>query len=112
MILQDAVLGRSRGDQFSETNYRGYRRGVEKVASGSEMRSPSGLFHVLGNVAEWTESIYVASVGTSVPQPSWRVVKGGAWQNSREFDLTCYVSSLVEDRLNVTGFRCAKSVTP
>jgi len=88
-----------------------YVASVEPVEAPGRGRGPFGLAHALGNVAEWTETVYVRVMETGpVPDTDVRVFKGGAWFLPRtHWELSQYVGEYTEVRvINSIGFRCAK----
>jgi serine/threonine protein kinase/formylglycine-generating enzyme required for sulfatase activity len=57
-----------------------YLSHVAPVRSHPEACTPEGVFHLFGNVAEWTESAMCDVDGKGlVPRPSDRIFYGGAW---------------------------------
>ncbi|MGE3172175.1 MAG: bifunctional serine/threonine-protein kinase/formylglycine-generating enzyme family protein [Planctomycetota bacterium] len=86
------------------------------VTSAADAATASGIFHLLGNVAEWTESLAPElHEGRFHPQYHRHIVIGDAWSAAnwpgRPGDLTT-ISTLGPEisyaRPNV-GFRCARS---
>ncbi|MCK6445244.1 MAG: protein kinase [Planctomycetes bacterium] len=96
--------------------------GVVPVDSLAEGATPEGVFHLIGNVAEWTDSLAysVTLDGSTVPptrivkpHPTFHDILGAAWPDSPAATLTfrrtqCHVDTPV----HVAGIRCAKSVEP
>lgn len=90
----------------SQTEFVGVRSGVSWV----------GAFDMNGNVWEWTSSIdapypYSATDGRENPADttSWRILRGGSWQNAANVQTTTYrVANKPDSRLNTMGFRCAR----
>ncbi|MFN8549712.1 MAG: SUMF1/EgtB/PvdO family nonheme iron enzyme [Candidatus Eisenbacteria bacterium] len=107
-------------------------RGGQTAAVGSfpDDKSPLGVFDMMGNVSEWTSSVYTGYPGFKPPEvvdpvskkqitvrPGFGslmyVVKGG---NCVADQLLCNVWSRnslgLSNRLEMVGFRCAKSRLP
>ena len=76
--------------------------------------TPEGVLHMLGNVAEWTDSAFFAVVhGEFKPNYYQRIIKGGDWgRQPSEWMLSDYFVNSVDGNLINLGFRCAKSVQP
>lgn len=93
---------------------RAYFRCAAAVRSFPDACTTSGLFHMLGNVGEWTESIGCERVdGVYQPRPDLRFAAGHAW------DIEVTTHSLATwaikgpERPYATprrGFRCARSL--
>jgi formylglycine-generating enzyme required for sulfatase activity len=79
--------------------------------------SPEGIADAVGNVWEWTSSLYqpfpyAATDGReSLTDEGWRTLRGGSWMN--DSNIACCCSRLDGDFLFYTnvGFRCAVSAT-
>jgi serine/threonine protein kinase/formylglycine-generating enzyme required for sulfatase activity len=76
-----------------------------------------GLYHVFGNVREWTESINLVSVeGVVTPSFEDRFVKGASWKDAsdwhRSYGLTLVFPLKAAVVYHNLGFRCAKSIRP
>ena len=103
-------VGSGAGDSPASTLAR-YFAGVEPVDGGNRPKGPFGLVHTLGNVAEWTETVYVRMTEhrpSSMTEA--RVYKGGAWSlPPTHWTLSNFDGELMEARTNTIGFRCAKS---
>ena len=85
---------------------RAYLADVRPVDSHPELRTPQGLFHMWGNVREFTDSVLFAE-GNS------RIVKGAAWDMSpANWDLTRTGTRPGGKHSYKVGFRCAKSAAP
>jgi formylglycine-generating enzyme required for sulfatase activity len=86
------------------------------VQSHAEARTPQGLYHMLGNVIERTESMAFTDAGARADAHPWqRFVAGCAW-NARVLgeSLAIYwYDGIGKDDHNVQqGFRCARSISP
>jgi serine/threonine protein kinase/formylglycine-generating enzyme required for sulfatase activity len=87
------------------------------VRSHSAARTPEGLYHMFGNVLEFTESMMVEGTGDSppMPRPFDRIAFGGAW-DAISFGQSMWTPEYwgIGDLHNLyrLGFRCAKSVDP
>ncbi|MEM7307889.1 MAG: bifunctional serine/threonine-protein kinase/formylglycine-generating enzyme family protein [Planctomycetota bacterium] len=74
------------------------------------------LFHVLGNVKEWTDTVYVSQRdGEVVPESGAFVVLGGGWDSPINLGAGPYTVDCLERKLAgapnfSVGFRCAKSL--
>lgn len=84
------------------------------VRSMPDAQTPEGLFHTLGNVAEWTESVAIADLGGRIgPRPHDRIIVGGEW-SAAQYGQTLAVWEFQgigeQDRSLSQGFRCARSV--
>ncbi|HEX6811171.1 MAG TPA: bifunctional serine/threonine-protein kinase/formylglycine-generating enzyme family protein [Planctomycetota bacterium] len=93
-----------------------YLRRAQAVASHPDAATSSGLFHMLGNVAEWTESL-APEIHGGVFQPRFhtRIAIGDAWYAANwpapRGDLTT-ISMCGPEKSHAShriGFRCAKS---
>ena len=88
---------------------------ADRLPEGNRDLNPAGLYHMLGNVAEWTESIpYTVDDVAINLMPGWRIIKGDNWIIEING-----VPSLSDYRMHPThvrgigyGFRCAKSASP
>jgi len=90
---------------------------VAAVDSGEEGRSPYGLHHMAGNVAEWVEDWFLADYYPIMPDRNppgpgegrYKVVRGGSWKSKPHMLRTATRGGAVPDqRLATIGFRCAK----
>ena len=93
---------------------------VAPVDSFAEGRSPYGLAHMAGNVAEWVQDwngidYYVSMPDRNPPGPAsgrYKVVRGGSWRSNQAILRTATRSGAPPDqRAQTIGFRCAKSAT-
>jgi formylglycine-generating enzyme required for sulfatase activity len=103
---------------FANCEHR-YYAGTAPV--GSLKPNPWGLYDMLGNVAAWTEDCYAdnyrqtptdGNPNTSGPCTS-RVVRGGSWIYVLRYDRAAnrnYIAPV--NRVNVLGFRVARTVPP
>ena len=83
-------------------------RGTVASGSFSECANDLGIHDMIGNVWEWTESLYD-------PQHNWRVVRGGSWFNNVNMARADgrYGRFLLPNyRLDLIGFRCCRSLAP
>jgi formylglycine-generating enzyme required for sulfatase activity len=100
-----------------EAQWSQYLRHARPVSSYPEALTPEGLFHVLGNVDEWTESLVTTPLedGRLLVQPYERYVLGGSWDlGSRGWPLWGAAMRGIGPHFDLwhTGFRCAKSAAP
>lgn len=92
-----------------------YLQAVVPVRSMPQGCSPFGLFHTLGNVTEWTESLYCKQVdGRILPSATERMVAEPTWDHTEDEFLTARHIGVAWDETNfeTLGFRCAKSRRP
>jgi serine/threonine protein kinase/formylglycine-generating enzyme required for sulfatase activity len=92
-----------------------YLDSVEPVDSKPEGRSPFGLSHVLGNAAEWTESLGF-ELDDAGAHPDWnrRVMRGGSF-NAQPGGWAIPGYSIGPNEawtVPTIGFRCARSAAP
>ncbi len=114
------LRGATRGaacDDYSTLaeGWRIYLANAAPVDSHSDAATPEGLLHMLGNVAEFTETLLVPSGGTAADR-SRCYAMGAAW------DAQIHASSLAnahsphmlgpDGATTFTGFRCARSAAP
>lgn len=88
---------------------------VTGLPGGLRDVTPDGLYHTLGNVIEWTESIHFVVVeGEIRPNYFDRIIKGDHWgsSESKDRDLRFFLSATIDSPLISRGFRCAKSARP
>lgn len=91
----------------------GKKAGGAPVAVGSfpDGKSPSGALDMVGNVWEWTStdfSIYPGGTATPPDGANFKIIRGGAYDNSGENTALYRGFQLAGDRLPKVGFRCAK----
>jgi len=110
--------GEPRGNVFARlaehyVDMDAYFRYAAPVDSHPEARTASGLFHLFGNVREWTESwVPVPDAGSWRPDPRARLVAGHSWYAAEKgHDLTTFALQGIERiyASSMTGFRCALS---
>ncbi|MDE3018966.1 MAG: SUMF1/EgtB/PvdO family nonheme iron enzyme [Nitrospirota bacterium] len=91
---------------------------VAAVESGEEGRSPYGLHHMAGNVAEWVQDWFGFDYYSVIPErnppgPStgrYRGVRGGSWKSKPAMLRAATRSGAPPDQRSPSiGFRCAKS---
>lgn len=109
VIERESATGWSTGAEAFEV----YQRNVAAVSSHEEARA-DGLYHMYGNVSEWTEGLFLGEDrGMAKPEPGIRVLRGGAFDvrraSSRLNSIQCCNANYGQ---NFIGFRCARSVTP
>ncbi|MGQ0810834.1 MAG: formylglycine-generating enzyme family protein [Nitrospiraceae bacterium] len=92
---------------------------VAAVNGGEEGRSPYGLHHMAGNVAEWVQDwfgfdYYAIMPDRNPPGPPsgrYKGVRGGSWKsNPMMLRTATRGGSAPEQRTATIGFRCAHSV--
>lgn len=86
------------------------------VESHPEARTPDGLFHMFGNVAEWTESrIAMRGKDGLDVDPRSRFVAGHAWSDGAKGHTLATYGRRGIGRMDAAasiGFRCARSTPP
>ncbi len=93
-----------------------YLASATSVRSHPEARSASGLFHLLGNVSEWTESVQLEPTEEGFQsRPAQRYVAGPPWdaanREGHHATLAWFAFGGIEQTYanHRTGFRCARS---
>jgi eukaryotic-like serine/threonine-protein kinase len=93
-----------------------YQQCTVDVRSAPDARTPEGLYHMYGNVAEITESVALSDVGGFVIPRMWdRFVYGGAWNAFlwRQTLATAGWAGIGPQFDAVSrGFRCARTINP
>jgi formylglycine-generating enzyme required for sulfatase activity len=96
----------------------GYFAFVRPVRSFQAARSVEGVFHLFGNVMEWTESHHSERGPTGEVRPDYerRILCGSAWDGATRgagYDLTVYEhwGTDWKSRYMSRGFRCARSAS-
>lgn len=119
----DPVRGEYRGNvawapsgQQNSKRWTEYIERVVAVETHPDAATESGLFHMLGNVSEWTES-YVAQPREAGfdPWPEMRMVAGHSWDaQEKEQALDSFAIAGIERNWAEykIGFRCARSAAP
>jgi formylglycine-generating enzyme required for sulfatase activity len=94
--------------------FAGYADGTTAVAANPQACTPEGVFEMLGNVEEWTESIGVDHTGARLfADMSCREVAGSYWAAAAEHDVlptTTFGRSGPTNTSMRRGFRCARSL--
>ena len=92
-----------------------FMQNAQPVRSHDDANTPEDLYHMLGNVMEWTEShgLAIDTDGTRRPDFTVVYVLGGDWSvGKRGTDLRGIMTlpKSPEHRLISVGFRCARSL--
>ena len=91
------------------------------VETGDAGKSPYGLHHMAGNIAEWVQDwfgfdYYAYLPNRNPPGPTsgrYKGVRGGSWKSKPNMLRTATRGgSLPDQRAATVGFRCAKSLAP
>jgi len=101
------------GEERWRAAYALYLTAVRPATDPAYRQGPHQLFHVLGNVEEWTDTVVLESLadGSHEPYRSFRVVRGGAWIHPRaEVSLLGNFETPVKLQTHTLGFRCARSL--
>lgn len=105
------VQGESEAD-----NWAMYTRHASEVTSHPDARTPEGVYHMYGNVDEYTETVMLDVWGDELVPRTWdRLCYGGAWNAVRtgwSVARTNYVGIGPLYEIHVRGFRCARSLEP
>ena len=91
------------------------------VDSHEAGKSPYGLHHMAGNIAEWVQDWFGPDYYASIPERNpkgpasgrYKSVRGGSWKSYPVMLRTATRGGAAPDQRSATiGFRCAKSSTP
>lgn len=101
----------------ADEQFTAYLRNATSVRSHPEACTASGLFHLLGNVSEWTESVLAERTPEGfVPRVGLRLVAGQAWDAAHREGFQATLAWFAHDGIEQsyanhrTGFRCARSL--
>jgi len=102
---------RSAQDRTQAGIIRGYAMGAHAVLSDPQCATPAGLFHMFGNVREYTGTpIFLAGLGGN--GAATVVVVGADWTLDPNYtDLSATTLQPIESGSPRIGFRCAKTVS-
>lgn len=113
LVEERLVIERWLNHELDKQYYMQNVHSATQLTAGSLDRSPSGLLHVVGNVSEWTESVFRVPVsGENHSEMGMRVIMGGGWgRNPRHsvWSLDHRAGDFVGNQQISRGFRCAKS---
>ncbi|MBL8858091.1 MAG: protein kinase [Planctomycetes bacterium] len=94
-----------------------YLANATSVDSDADARTPEGLFHMLGNVSEWTESVLAEWTPDGfIPRVGQRFVASAAWDTANKAGVQRTLAWFAHDGIEQpyanyrTGFRCAKGL--
>ncbi len=98
--------------------FRVYLESAEAVDTHPDAATPDGIFHLMGNVSEWTGSTGFAQAedGSIWPRVDDIIVVGGCWhmqeaRNGKLYQIGMFGAEK-SFRSPTRGFRCARSATP
>lgn len=116
--FQGNVFGPNVAFIHAQQAFAEYLAHTAAVDAPPSARGRNGLFHMLGNVHEWTESLGFDRIDDDtryVPRPADRLALSSPWYAAaRGFTLATLSLRGPERRFTnaETGFRCARSVSP
>ncbi|MDY6845288.1 MAG: SUMF1/EgtB/PvdO family nonheme iron enzyme, partial [Thermodesulfobacteriota bacterium] len=70
-------------------------------------RSPFGICDLLGNVLEWTSTLYEQTTKNSPPKEKHYIIKGGSFIDRTIFSTSRRLKASEKKWSNIIGFRCA-----
>ena len=113
-----ATTGYFFGDESQIGNYAVYKENSEEQSQrvGSKLANPWGLYDMSGNVWEWVQDIYQASLpggkNPLVTTGSNRVLRGGSWKNRYPWYLRLANRDRINPglRFNIIGFRLVRTL--
>ena len=74
---------------------------------GRESSSPFGLYDMLGNVYEWTSSLYLQGNPSAEQKQQIHILKGGCWTSRKSIHVGHRMIEKADYWSNIIGFRCA-----